>query len=87
MAIVKRMRKIAIEFLLAKKPLNVETRPMMAIRVAGRLICGARKVLSTTPCHEKKGRKACLSLIKYFESLKFFENSRGWIASGCLIKI
>ena len=38
MRMVKIIKKIAIEFRLAKKPLKVETRPIMAMKVAGRLI-------------------------------------------------
>ena len=67
---VKIIKKIAMELRLAKKPLKGETRPITAIRVAGRLIWGARKILSMTPCQVKKGRKACFRLLRYVVILK-----------------
>ena len=61
---VKTIKIEAIEFLEAKKPLAVETSPVIARMSEAMPIIGAKKTESILPLQEKNTRKAFLMLLK-----------------------
>ena len=62
--IVKIMRQLAIEFLEAKKPLAVDSRPITANAIEARPMKGDRKALSRVVFQAKKGKKAVWILVR-----------------------
>ena len=82
---LKMSNNVAIELRDAKKPLVVEKMPISAITKVGRLINGARIMLSALPRHEKIGATPVVRLCQKSPRLKFLANNNSIMVSGWLM--
>ena len=82
---VKTRRSVAIELREAKKPLVVEKRPINAIAKVGKLMSGARKILSTLVRHASSGFRPVLRLFQKISGERFLEASKSAIVLPLLM--
>ena len=82
---VKTISSDAIELREAKKPLVVEKRPINAIAKVGKLMSGARKILSTLVRHASSGFRPVLRLFQKISGERFLEASKSAIVLPLLM--